>query len=131
MTSQLDRIEAKLDRLQTALDRAGPLFDTLPDLLATVGNTVDDLAARDGNAHMDERLRRATAVLAKLSDPTLLAAIERMLDQLPPAAEAPREQFGLLGLLGVLREDEVQRSLSFLIHFTRRLGSLLEEHDRK
>lgn len=197
MTSQLDRIEAKLDRLQTALDRAGPLLDTLPDLLATVGNTVDDLAARDGHAHMDERLRRGAAVLAKLSDPTLLAALERLLErgealgklveqleqlpgyvamvgdtfddlvavgrtrgidpevmlrglfesgvletrsvelmagaaaELPRAAEAPREQYGLLGLLRVLREDEVQRALSFLIHFTRRLGRLLEERDGK
>jgi uncharacterized protein YjgD (DUF1641 family) len=197
MTSQLDRIEAKLDRLQTALDRAGPLLDTLPDLLATVGNTVDDLAARDGHAHMDERLRRGAAVLAKLSDPTLLAALERLLErgealgklveqleqlpgyvamvgdtfddlvavgrtrgidpevmlrglfesglletrsvelmagaaaELPRAAEAPREQYGLFALVRVLREDEVQRALSFLIHFTRRLGRLLEERDGK
>lgn len=103
MTSQLDRIESKLDRLQAALDRAGPLLDTLPDLLATVGNTVDDLAARDGHAHMDERLRRGAAVLAKLSDPTMLAALEHVVDQLPPAAEAPREHFGLLGWNGMLR----------------------------
>ncbi|HVH99410.1 MAG TPA: DUF1641 domain-containing protein [Enhygromyxa sp.] len=187
MTSQLDRIEAKLDRLQTALDRAGPLLDTLPNVLATVGNTVDDLAARDGHAHMDERLRQAAALLAKLSDPTRLAALGKLVDvldqlpgyvatvgdsfddlvadgrargidpevmlrglfesgllearnielmagaaaELPRAAEAPREHYGLLGLLRVLREDEVQRALSFLIHFTRRLGRVLEEHDRK
>lgn len=187
MTDQLDRIEAKLDRLQAALDRAGPLIDTLPNLLATVGNTVDDLAARDGTSRMDERLRRGAAVLARLSDPALLARLEQLLElvdqlpgyvamvgdsfddlvtvgrargidpevllrglfdsgvleassvellagaaaELPRAAEAPSEDHGLIGLLRVLREDEVQRALSFLIHFTRRLGRLLDDRDRK
>ncbi|MFO7563320.1 MAG: DUF1641 domain-containing protein [Enhygromyxa sp.] len=197
MTDQLDRIEAKLDRLQAALDRAGPLIDTLPDLLATVGNTVDDLAARDGQARMDERLRRGAAVLVKLAEPELLGSFERLLEQrealarlvdfldqlpgyvamvgdsfddlvavgrtrgidpevllralfdsglleagsvellagaaaeLPRAAEAPSEEFGLVGLLRVLREDEVQRALSFLIHFVRRLGRLLDERERQ
>jgi hypothetical protein len=196
-TSQLDRIEAKLDRLQAALDRAGPLIDAFPDLLATVGNTIDDLAAHDGHASMDQRLRRGAAVLAKLSDPTILAGIERLLGhrealtkiadlvdhlpgyvaivgdsfddivevgrargidpevmiralfesglletrsvellsgaaaELPRAAQAPSESFGVVGLLRVLREDEVQRALSFLIHFIRRFGRLLDERDRK
>ena len=196
MTSQLDRIEAKLDRLQAALDRAGPLIDTLPDLLATVGNTVDDLAERDGPAQLDARMRRAAGVLIKLSDPELLGAVERLLEhreglaqvvdlvaelpayiavagdsfddlvaqgrqrgidpevmiralfesrvlearnvellatvagELPKAADAPSERHGLLGLVGVLREDEVQRALAFLIHFLRRLGSRLDERDR-
>ncbi len=141
--AQLDRIEAKLDRLQAMLDRAGPLgplIDALPDLVATVGNTVDDLAARDGHARMDQRLRRVAAVLVKLSEPQLLAGLERLLghsdalfelaDELPPAVVAPAEDHGVFGLLAVLREDEVQRALSFLIHFTRRLGRLLAEHDR-
>lgn len=197
MTTQLDRIEAKLDRLQVALDRAGPLIDAFPDLLATVGNTVDDLAGRDGHAHMDQRVRGGAAVLAKLSDPTILAGLERLLEhrealvqladlvdqlpgyvatvgdsfddlvevgrargidpevmlralfesglletrsvellsgaaaELPRAAEAPSETFGLVALLRVLREDEVQRALSFIIHFIRRLGRLLDERDRK
>ncbi|HLT37061.1 MAG TPA: DUF1641 domain-containing protein [Enhygromyxa sp.] len=197
MTDQLDRIEAKLDRLHAALDRAGPLIDSLPDLLATVGNTVDDLAVRDGHARMDERLRRSAGVLGKLADPEVLGALERLLEhrealgkladlverlpgyvamvgdsfddlvdvgrargidpevllrglfdssllearsvellagaaaELPRAAAAPSEQFGLVGLLRVLREDEVQRALSFLVHFTRRLGRLLEELDNQ
>jgi hypothetical protein len=200
MTSQLDRIEAKLDRLQAALDRAEPLLpllEAVPSLLATVGNTVDDIAEHDGNANMDQRVRRGASVLAKLSDPVTLTGIERLLEhrdalvrladfvdhlpgyvavvgdsfddlvsqgrargidpeqmlralfesgvlearsvellsgavaQLPRAAEAPSEEFGLIGLLRVLREDEVQRALSFLIHFTRRLGRVLDDHDRR
>lgn len=134
MSDQLDRIEAKLDRLQAALDRAAPLLDVLPDALATVGNTIDDLAARDGAARMDERLRRGAAVLARLTEPELLATLELLTGaaaELPRAAAAPSEELGVIGLLRVLREDEVQRALSFLVHFTRRLGRLLDEHDRQ
>ena len=135
---QLDRIEAKLDRLQSTLDQASPLLE-LPNLLATAGNTLDDLAARDGNAQFDARMRRALRVLVALSEPEVLGALERLLApgfvelladaaaELPKAADAPLEERGVLGLARVLHEDEVQRALSFLVHFIRRLGRVLDE----
>jgi uncharacterized protein YjgD (DUF1641 family) len=142
--TQLDRVEAKLDRLQLTLDRFGPALDQLgavDGLLATLGNSFDDLAARDGNASFDARVRRAVAVLVRLADPQLLTALERLLDprtitlladaaaELPNAAAAPSEDHGPLGLVAVLREDEVRRATGFLVHFARRLGRVLEDRE--
>jgi uncharacterized protein YjgD (DUF1641 family) len=127
MTEQLDRIEAKLDRLQAALNRAGPLLDELPGVLATVGNIADDLALKDGHARMDQRVRGSAAALAELTDPAVLRLITAAVAEIPGAAAAPIEHHGLFALLRVLREDEVQRSLSFLIQLARRLGPVLDE----
>lgn len=138
----LDRIEAKLDRLQRSLDRAGPLLDQVPDLLSTLADSFDALAAHDGHEHFDQRLRRGVAVLVRLCDPAVLEALERLLDprvfdvlaaaaaELPNAAAAPSEDHGLFGLMGVIYEDEVQRALSFAVHFLRRLGRVLDERER-
>ena len=132
--SQLDRIEAKLDRLQASLD-------LLPDFVATLANTFDDLAADEGEAYFDERVRRALVLLVRLGDPELLGSLERLLDpkalrvladathELHNAASAPPEEHRLLGLLTVLRETEVQRTTSFLVHFLRRVGRALSERD--
>lgn len=141
--TQLDRIEAKLDRLQASLDRTGSTLELLPDLLATFGNTIDDLAARDGTATFDARMRGGLALLVRLGDPALLAALERLLDpstlrlladaaaELPAAAAAPSEQLGVVGLIAALRDDDAQRATSFLVHFIRRLGRALGERDRQ
>jgi hypothetical protein len=141
--TQLDRIEAKLDRLQASFDRTGSTLELLPDLIATFGNTVDDLAARDGNANFDARMRGGVSLLVRLGDPALLAALERLLDphtlalladaavELPPAAAAPGERLGIVGLLGALRDDDAQRATSFLMHYLRRLGRALGERDRQ
>ncbi|PRQ01040.1 hypothetical protein ENSA5_27220 [Enhygromyxa salina] len=140
-SSQLDRIEAQLGRIETRLERADPLLAQLPGLLATFGNTIDDIAGRDGEVNFDLRLRRALAVIVKLGDPGLLEALERLLEpetmavladagaQLPSAAADPGEARGVFGLVGVLREPEVQRATSFLIHFARRLGRTLDARD--
>jgi uncharacterized protein YjgD (DUF1641 family) len=141
MTSQLDRIEAKLDHLQAALDRAGPVLDMLakhrelleqlPGYLATVGDSFDDMVALGRARGIDPEVLLRALFESGLLETRSVELLAGAAAELPRAAAAPSEEFGLVRLLRVLREDEVQRALNFLIHFTRRFGRLLEELDRR
>jgi uncharacterized protein YjgD (DUF1641 family) len=131
MTSQLDRIEAKLDHLQAALDRAGPLLEQLPGYLATVGDSFDDLIARGRTHGIDPEVMLRGLFESGLLEARSVELLAGAAAELPRAAAAPSEELGLVKLLRVLREDEVQRALGFLIHFIRRFGRLLDELDRK
>jgi uncharacterized protein YjgD (DUF1641 family) len=141
MSSQLDRIEAKLDHLQAALDRAGPLLDLLakhrdfleqlPGYLATVGDSFDDMVAVGRMRGIDPEVMLRGLFESGLLETRSVELLAGAAAELPRAATAPSEEFGLVKLIRVLREDEVQRALSFLIHFTRRFGRLLDELDQK
>ncbi|WP_165703841.1 DUF1641 domain-containing protein [Enhygromyxa salina] len=125
---------AVLGPLEQLLERGAELgklvafLDALPGYVALLGDSFDGLieAGRARGIEPEALLRGVfeSGVLEQRSVELLAATAA----ELPRAAAAPSEHHGLLGLLRVLREDEVQRTLSFLIHLSRRLGRVLDEH---
>lgn len=140
LTALLDRI----DRLERLLD----LSDQMPGLVATLVDVVDAEYARATDAGYDpeQTVRRTVDALKRLGDLFRTDEFQALLDSgvLDPKAlrvvgslgtalvesqaEASRGETpsrGLFGLLGALRDPDVQRAAGFLTSFARRFGRQL------
>lgn len=141
----LARIEAKLDRLEHRLARFEALAETMPNLLAIVGDTFDDYAREQTERGVDielvmrnfgptlEAMLRliGSAQLRQLLESEILqpAAIESLGEAaraLAQAQAAPPSRLGLFGLLRELRDPDVQRTLGMVVDVARRLGHQLQ-----
>ncbi len=85
----LARIEARLDRLEEKLSRLTDLLDQATPALAIGIDVLDEEVrkAQDRGVDVDLRLRRAGELLEKLTDPTVLDGIEKLVAHAPLAAE--------------------------------------------
>jgi len=127
-----------LAQLHTALD----LLDSSPSLLAIAVDTFDELA-REAAARglaleriVPELARAIETGLRLLSSgqiqhlldsdlltPGAIEAVGKAARALATAKQGPESKLGLFGVLGALREPEVQRAVGFAIDVARRFGA--------
>lgn len=82
----LARIEAKLDRIEARLAVLDPLLDAGPGLIAMAGDTFDEWARDVGDA--DERMKKAFALLERMTRPAVLDQLETLLELVESAPGA-------------------------------------------
>jgi uncharacterized protein YjgD (DUF1641 family) len=112
----LARIEAKLDRLEHRLARFDALAESMPGLLAILGDTFDEYAREQTERGVD--VEQVMRNLGRTLDALL---------RLAAAPAAPGSKIGAFGLLRELRDPDVQRALGFAVDVARRLGHQLRE----
>jgi Protein of unknown function (DUF1641) len=140
VVAALERVEGRLARIEGALARVTGLAAQAEPLTAVLFDTFDDAAMRlsTNGVDMDARLRAALALADRLTAPATARAIERalavlsspamlaLLDAAHGGREAP-PRVGLLGLLGALRDPDVQRALGLALAAAARVGGALRE----
>lgn len=138
------------------LEKALALADQIPGLLAMFGDVADGWVARlqEAGIDLDERGRILLQALERLTSPQALQVLRSLLENVEVVqglldagvfdpepvsivskaglglAQVGRESpqpVGLLGLLGALRDPDVQRSLGFAIRFAKRFGEALQQ----
>ena len=146
-----DETAAALERLlgrTDDIDRLAELAEQAPDLIATAVDLFDDEYARAAERGYDpeQALRRAFGALGRLGELFQSDEFQALLDSgvLDPEAlkvvgslgsalvethaEAARDETpkqGLFGLLGALRDPDVQRSIGFLTSVAKKFGQNL------
>ena len=126
---------AVLGPLEQLLERGPELaklvafLDALPGYVALLGDSFDGMVEAGRARGIDPEVMLHAVFESGLLETRSVELLAASAAELPRAAAAPSQRYGLLGLLRVLREDEVQRPLSVLIHLSRRLGHVLEEHE--
>lgn len=78
LAATLARIDARLDRLERTLAPFAELGRTAPDLAATVGDILDEQAAKLGD--VEYRVQALGDVLERLSRPDTLASLRKVVD---------------------------------------------------
>lgn len=84
----LERIERRLDHLEQRIERIDALTSQAPGALAAATDTFDDIVGNlhDKGVDVDARLRAIVALTERLTQPSVLEALERAADL---AAQAP------------------------------------------
>jgi len=132
-----------LDRVD-ALERALDLLEQMPAVVETTADALDDdlTRAADRGVVLDERAREGLALLERLTDPDTADTLHHLLDRtddldaLAHLAEALADtqraadrgetpQTGLFGLIGALRDPDVQRTLGFVTTLAKTFGQRL------
>lgn len=78
LAATLARIEARLERIERATAPAAELSRELPNVLATVVDTLDEKAEQLGD--VEQRLQALGGVLERLTRPQTLAAVQQLVD---------------------------------------------------
>lgn len=140
----LQRLERRVEHLGDAVRRLEGATAQIPAVVATVTDIVDGvverLAAR--GIDVDDRLRALLRAADHLTSPRALDALASVLSSEILAhpttevigrigraivtAEHEARPVGMWGLLGALRDPEIQRAAGFLIAMARRFGEELE-----
>jgi hypothetical protein len=140
----LQRLERRVEHLDGAIRRLEGTTAQVPAVVATVTDIVDGvverLAAR--GIDVDERLHALVRAADHLTSPRALDALASVLSseilahqttevvgrigRAIVAAEHEARPVGVWGLLGALRDPEIQRAAGFLIAMARRFGEELE-----
>lgn len=131
-------------------ERAVDLLDDLPDSIAMAVDVVDEFIARASENGMDVvELTRVVATgghqLAQfvqgpefrmllesgVLNPSAIETVGQVGDALASTkSSGPSAGVGFFGLMGAMRDDDVQRALGFAVEFGRRFGKALT-HGRK
>ena len=138
---------AVLDRAEH-LERLSALAEDAPDAIATVVDILDTEYARAAERGYDPEqiLRRSFSALGQLGDlfqsdefeallasgvldPEALQAVgslgSALVDTQKEARRGETTQRGFFGLLGALRDDDVQRAIGFITTFAKKFGQNL------
>lgn len=115
-------VEEKAGNPSVSLELDEPTYDTLVDLLGTVRflrGYLNDQVIRDLSGILSAVLKLANAI----SNTDLVDVLERSLQD-PNLDKALRNppKVGLMGLLGALRDGEVQRGLGIVVELLRAIG---------
>lgn len=78
LAATLARIDARLERLERSLAPLSALAEHAPSLVATVGDIVDEHAAKLGD--VEERAKALGDLLERLTRPQTLASLRRVVD---------------------------------------------------
>ncbi len=134
------------------LARLSKLANEMPNILATIGDVIDsqqqrcaaqgiDVEKAIGNgvhaalflgSHVDsEHLQRIGDLLGSdIFNPHAVSVVDNAAKSLTNAqeniCESPSKRIGMWGLLGALRDPEIQRSLAFAIQFGKCFGKNLD-----
>ena len=129
-----------LDRLRGLLDAA----EAAPGLIAVLGDTFDEFAARAAREGIDlarvlPDLAEALFVVLKLLSgegtqtslraalaPEHLAVLEKTANAVAVAVAQPERAVGPLGALAALRDPHTKRAIGFALAVARQFGSQLE-----
>lgn len=115
-----------LAALQSAVD----LAEQAPGVVATIADSVDELAARYGDSlQLYNRTQQLGALMEHATRPEVLAQMETLLgglSMLAPAVEAansaPAGRLGLLGLWRAMGDPDVQRAVHRGVEVARAAG---------
>lgn len=113
--------------LEARLSHALDLAEEAPALAGMLGDMADRWA--DENA-LHDRVASGAALLERITRPETLAALNRLVDlaeSLPglvaTASDAPTQRYGVFGLVGLLKDPQIQRAVSFAVAFARAAGA--------
>jgi hypothetical protein len=108
-----------------AVELALTLAQQLPGFVAAAVDSFDDTAARLGERgiDVDARTRGALSTLEGLTSPAMIAATHALLE----AEREPPARIGMFGLLGALRNPDVQRALGLAVRVAERVGAALPD----
>lgn len=129
--ADLARLEADLERLEAAFERETTLsaLETLGENMETVvglGYLLEGFGDASGRTpreyyELGEQLGHAVDVVERASDPAVLDVVDA---GAAAVAEGDADRrVGLRGLLGALRNEDVQRSLGMLVDVAERTGA--------
>lgn len=107
------------------LGRAVDIAESLPGLLATAGDTIDDLAG-PGGADLHGRLEAAMVLLGRMTHPDAMQLVGQVVVFLRHAQTSGERRIGVLGLLKALRDPNTQRAVGFAMSFLEAFGQALE-----
>ena len=103
------------------------VLEGLPGLVATAGDTFEDLVARGKGRGIDPERIGAAVLGSDMLRAENIELLARAVGELGKAADVPTPPVGVVSLLMTLREPEVQRTLGFVLQFARRLGAVLDD----
>lgn len=139
----LERLERRVAQLGDAVHRLEAATAQVPAMVATVTDIVDGVVARLAarGIDVDDRMRALLRAADHLTSPRALDALASVLSSEILAhpttevigrmgraivvAEHEAQPVGVWGLLGALRDPEIQRAAGFLIAMARRFGEEL------
>jgi uncharacterized protein YjgD (DUF1641 family) len=125
VVAALDRLEGRLARIEGALARITGVAAHAEPLTAALVDSFDDAAQRlaERGIDVDARMRGVLGALEGLTSPAIVAATQALSD----AEREPPPRVGLLGLLGALRDPDVQRALGLALCVAARVGGALPQ----
>jgi len=158
----LERIALRMDRIERQLDALAPFADLaqqVPNLVATAVDVIDNKIcdSQNGGFDLDARIAAAGELVSRLTDPSTMRGIARLLDLLPRVeplfesgilapetveviskvgqalAQTRSEKSGEAGLFGAwraTRKPEVRRALDFTLRMATHFGASLDEPRR-
>lgn len=101
------------------------LAQQMPGFVAAAVDSFDDAAARLAarGIDVDARTRGVLGTLEGLTSPAMIAATQALID----AEREPPPRIGMFGMLGALRNPDVQRALGLALRIAERVGAALPE----
>jgi hypothetical protein len=125
-----------------ALKSLAELAGEAPRMLAAAVDSLDEHASElsDRGVDLDARRKALFAAVERLSNPTMVTALTRLLDSglldagalevvgalgrsLQEAAHGPSSELGPFGLLGAIRDRDVKHALGFAVTLARKFGA--------
>lgn len=134
---KLDRIltEGKIEALDKTLQLLSKLnelgiLDTVTDILEPeVIERAASLIINPSTLRIVDRIDQLTGTLGKIDYDTLEKRINLLNEALKSIPEKPK-RIGLLGLLGELRDPDVQRGIGVLIELLKAIGKAAEKQQK-
>ena len=126
-----DKIEA-LDKTLQLLSKLNELgiLDTVTDILEPeVIERAASLIINPSTLRIVDRIDQLTGTLGKIDYDTLEKRISLLNEALKSIPEKPK-RIGLLGLLGELRDPDVQRGMGVLIELLKAIGKAAEKQQK-
>nr|HDO80130.1 DUF1641 domain-containing protein [Candidatus Bathyarchaeota archaeon] len=126
-----DKIEA-LDKTLQLLSKLNELgiLDTVTDILEPeVIERAASLIINPSTLRIVDRIDQLTGTLGKIDYDTLEKRINLLNEALKSIPEKPK-RIGLLGLLGELRDPDVQRGMGVLIELLKAIGKAAEKQQK-
>jgi len=159
LAAALERIELRLARLEAAVARVEDGAAGAPAAIASVVDTMDDVAdgLRSRGIDIDDRLTTLLAVMDRLTQPAALSAVSSMLDKvdevryllesgvfephavhvvaelgrsLATSGERTPPRVGGFGALRAMSDPDVQRAVGFTLTLARSFGASLRDLER-
>jgi len=108
-----------------AIELALALAQQMPGFVAAAVDTFDDAASRlsERGIDVDARARSMLGTIEGLTSPAMIAATHALLE----AEREPPPRLGMFGLLGALRNPDVQRALGLAVRVAERVGAALRD----
>ena len=126
-----DKIEAlnKTLQLLSKLNELG-ILDAVTDILEPeVIERAASLIMNQSTLRIADRIDQLTGILGKIDYDTLEKRINLLNEALKSIPEKPK-RIGLLGLLGELRDPDVQRGMGVLIELLKAIGKAAEKQQK-